>query len=52
MVERDEDGITLYFFNTGYRKHARVNSADQVRWLFDQEKPQVFLPAKKKRAKQ
>ena len=28
VVERDEDGISLYFFSTGFRKFTRVNSVE------------------------
>mmetsp|Transcript_12133 Transcript_12133/g.28422 ORF Transcript_12133/g.28422 Transcript_12133/m.28422 type:complete len:915 (-) Transcript_12133:516-3260(-) len=35
----DEDGITLYFFSSGYKKFTHVNTVDQVRWNFQNEKP-------------
>jgi hypothetical protein len=38
-VERDEDGITLYFFSSGYTKYEHVTSAEEVRFNFSQERP-------------
>ena len=35
VVARDEDGISLYFFSTGYKKFTHVNSAEVVRWNFN-----------------
>ena len=34
VVERDEDGISLYFFSTGYKKFTNVNTVEAVRWNF------------------
>mmetsp|Transcript_4840 Transcript_4840/g.6231 ORF Transcript_4840/g.6231 Transcript_4840/m.6231 type:complete len:467 (+) Transcript_4840:57-1457(+) len=39
VVSRDEDGITLYFFSSGYRKSTHVNSEDMVKYCFAQEQP-------------
>lgn len=34
VVERDDDGISLYFFATDWEVHRRVTSAAAVRRLF------------------
>jgi len=39
VVARDEDGITLYFFSSGYRKFEHVNSASDVTEKFQQTQP-------------
>jgi len=39
VVKRDEDGISLYFFSTGYRKFTHVNSSDVVKEKFSSTRP-------------
>ena len=39
VVEHDEDGISLYFFSTGYRKFTHVNSALEVKEKFSSTRP-------------
>ena len=39
VVARDEDGISLYFFSSGYKVHRRVNSEGEVRALFAATEP-------------
>jgi len=39
VIARDEDGISLYFFSTGYNKFTLVNSADVVRERFALVRP-------------
>ena len=39
VVKRDEDGISLYFFSTGYRKFTHVNSALEVKEKFSSTRP-------------
>jgi Mg-chelatase subunit ChlD len=39
VIEKDEDGISLYFFSTGYKKFKLVNSASVVKDHFASERP-------------
>ena len=39
VVERDEDGISLYFFSSGYTKATHVNSVEMVQYHFRQVQP-------------
>jgi hypothetical protein len=39
VVERDNDGITIYFFSSGFTKHEHVCSAQHVQQLFRDVKP-------------
>ena len=39
VVEHDDDGISLYFFSTGYRKFPHVNSSSEVKEKFSSTRP-------------
>jgi Mg-chelatase subunit ChlD len=39
VVERDDDGISLYFFSTGYQKFTNVNCNEHVRTYFTRTQP-------------